>query len=73
MPDFAITLTDAQVKVVRRLDANLTARQVVQAHLDTWLAPLVAEAEEAERLSIMDRYRAASPQVREQVRALLGA
>jgi hypothetical protein len=37
MPDLTLTLTDAQIKVLRRMDTTKTAKQVLQAHVDTFL------------------------------------
>lgn len=71
MPDFTITLTDAQTKVVRRMDANATARQVLQAHLDTWLAPEVAKLVLEDREGVKSAYIAADPVVQAKVRELL--
>lgn len=72
MADITVSLTDAQTKVVRRLDANKSARQVVQAHIDTWLAPHVAELEEIDRRDFLLKLEAATPAVRDQVKVLLG-
>jgi hypothetical protein len=71
MPDFTISLNDLQVKVVRRMDANLNARQVLQAHLDTWLAPDVAKLVLEDREGVKSAYIAADPVIQAKVRELL--
>jgi hypothetical protein len=71
MPDFTIALTDVQVKVVRRMDANLNVRQVLQAHVDTWLAPDVAKLVSEDREGVKSAYIAADPAVQAKVRELL--
>jgi hypothetical protein len=71
MPDFTISLTDVQVKIVRRMDANMTARQVLQAHLDTWLAPEVAKFVAEDREGVKSAYIAADPIIQAKVRELL--
>jgi hypothetical protein len=71
MPDFTISLTDVQVKIVRRMDTNLTARQVLQAHLDTWLAPEVAKHVLEDREGVKSAYIAADPLIQAKVRELL--
>ena len=72
MPDLTITVTAAQLVVLRKLDATLTARAVVQTHLDTWLAPLVSELVEAERKAVRAAYIAADPATQAGVKGLLG-
>lgn len=72
MADFTVSLTDAQVKVVRRLDPVLTAKQVLQAHVDTWLLPLVQALEAEDREGVKAAYITATPQIRAQVRTVLG-
>jgi hypothetical protein len=67
-----ITITDAQLRVLRRLDPVKTAKQVVQIHIDTWLAPYVAELDEIDRKAVLEKYIAATPTVRDQVDTLLG-
>lgn len=67
-----ITITDLQLKALRRLDPALTARQVVQIHVDTWLAPLVAQMEEDERKEVAHAYVKADKPTRVKVRADLG-
>jgi hypothetical protein len=72
MPDITVTLTDAQLKVVRKLDAVKTAKQVVQAHVDTWLLPLVQAAVTEDREGVKAAYIAADPVIQAQVRGVLG-
>ncbi len=72
MADLTITVTPAQLVVLRRLDANLTARAVVQAHVDTWLAPLVSEFIEEERKAVRAAYAAADPLVQLRIKRELG-
>ncbi len=67
-----ITITDPQLKALRRLDPALTARQVVQIHVDTWLAPIVADLGVTERKAVADAYVAATPAVQTSVKGLLG-
>lgn len=67
-----ITVTDAQKKVLRKLDAVLTAQQVVQTHVDTWLLPHVQELERDDAAAVKAAYSTAAPDVRERVRSELG-
>lgn len=67
-----ITVTDAQKKVLKKLDAVRTAQQVVQLHVDTWLAPFVAEMDRDDEATVKAAYAAAAPAVRTQVRGVLG-
>lgn len=67
-----ITVTDLQLKALRRLDPVLTAKQVVQIHVDTWLAPIIAEMGEMDRKAFLSAYVAAAPAVQTQVKGLLG-
>lgn len=73
MADFAVTLSAAQVRAMRRLDAGKTAAQVLQSHVDTWLAPYVSELDEVDRRDVLTKYLSAAPAVRDQVKALLDA
>jgi len=72
VPDLTITLTDAQMKALRKLDAAKTAKQVMQTHVDTWLAPFVADLVETERKAVVTAYQSAAPAVRASVKELLG-
>ena len=67
-----ITITDDQLKVLRKLDPVRTARQVVQIHVDTWLAPYVAELSRDDESAVKAAYATAPPEVRAQVRGVLG-
>lgn len=71
MADIAITVTDVQLVALRLLDRNKTAKQVLQAHVDTWLHPHVQALDTTDRTTVMEAYRTASPAVRDQVRELL--
>lgn len=71
MADITVTVTDAQLVALRRLDRNKTAKQVLQTHVDTWLQPYVQELEAEDRTTILEAYKLASPIVRDQVRELL--
>lgn len=72
MPDVTLTITDEQVKVLRRMDATKTAKQVLVAHIDTWLAPEVAQLVTEDREGVKSAYISATPDVQAQVRGLLG-
>lgn len=72
MPDLTISVTPAQVVVLRRLDATRTAKAVVQLHVDTWLAPMVADLVEADRKAVREAYVAADPAVQLRVKQELG-
>ena len=72
MADFQVTLTDIQILALRRLAPNATTRQVLQAHVDTWLQPYVRELRDKERATVTEAYKAASESVQTQVRSLLG-
>lgn len=72
MPDITISVTPAQVVVLRRLDAKLTAKAVVQLHVDTWLAPMVADLIESDRRAVREAYVAADPAVQARVKQELG-
>ena len=67
-----ITLTDPQLKALRRLDPVLAAKQVVQVHVDTWLAPIIAEMAEIDRRALLSAYVAADPVVQAKIKGLLG-
>lgn len=67
-----ITITDLQLKALRRLDPVLNARQVVQIHVDTWLAPIVAELGAGERKAVAEAYVKADATVQGRVRQELG-
>lgn len=71
MADVRITLTDAQVAEVIFLDPRKTVEQIVQTHVDTWLAPLVAKSAQAERVSIAAAYAVADASVQQSVREAL--
>lgn len=66
-----ITITDVQLKALRKLDATLTAKQVVQSHVDTWLAPIIADLDATERKDVLAAYLKASPAIRTTVKGLL--
>jgi hypothetical protein len=72
MPDLTLTLTDAQIKVLRRMDTTKTARQVLQAHVDTFLAPAVQDLITEDREGVKTAYVSATPDVQAQVRQVLG-
>lgn len=72
MPDLTIAVTPAQLVVLRKLDANLSAKAVVQTHVDTWLAPLVAELMEEERKAVRAAYAAADTTTQARVKQELG-
>lgn len=67
-----ITLTDLQLKALRKLDPVLTAKQVVQIHVDTWLAPIVAELGVSDRKAVAEAYVKADVVVQERVKLELG-
>lgn len=67
-----ITITDTQLKALRKLDPVLTAKQVVQIHVDTWLAPIVAAMGDDAKREVLTAYALASPSVQTSVRGLLG-
>jgi len=72
MAEVTLTVTNAQIIVLKRLDAVKTARQVLQEHVDTWLLPYVDQLDVEDYDAIRDAYRAASPAVRAQVKTELG-
>jgi 1,2-phenylacetyl-CoA epoxidase catalytic subunit len=72
MPDLTLTLTDAQIKVLRRMDTTKTAKQVLQAHVDTFLLPLVQALITEDREGVKTAYTKASPEIQAQVRQVLG-
>ena len=69
--DLTIALTDAQARAVATLD-TATVPQIVQAHVDAWLKPLVDAAEATELREVGWSYRQADALKRRQVRAALG-
>jgi 1,2-phenylacetyl-CoA epoxidase catalytic subunit len=71
VPDITVTLTDAQLKVLRRLEENKTARQVLQAHVETWLLPEVQKLASEDREGVKAAYVAATPEIQAQVRQVL--
>lgn len=72
MPDLTIAITDAQLRALRRLDPVLNAKQVVQVHVDTWLAPILADLDVSDRKAVADAYVAATPGTQTSVKGLLG-
>lgn len=72
MSDLTITITDAQLKVLRKLDAAKSAKEVVQIHVDTWLAPIVAELGVSDRKAVADAYVKADAAVQDRVKLELG-
>jgi len=72
MADVTVTVTPAQIRALKRLDAVQTAREVLQAHVDTWLLPYVDQLDVEDYDAIRNAYRSASPAVRSQVRTDLG-
>jgi len=68
----SISITDAQMKVLRQLDDTKTAKQVLQGHVDTWLLPYVQEQVVADIDSVKTSYRMATTAVQAQVRQVLG-
>ena len=72
MTDVSLSLTAAQVNALRKLDPVLTAKQVMQIHVDTWLAPIIAEMAQADRKALLSAYVAAAPAVQTQIKGLLG-
>lgn len=71
MLDITVRLTDAQVAELGLLDPRKTPAQVVQTHVNTWLAPLVAIAQKAETDSVARAYVVADAQARQAVRDAL--
>jgi 1,2-phenylacetyl-CoA epoxidase catalytic subunit len=72
MPDLTLALTDAQIKVLRRMDDTKSARAVLQAHVDTWLLPFVQELVIEDREGVKAAYGVAAPDIQAQVRQVLG-
>lgn len=70
--DAVVTLTDAQAREVAKLDTRKTVPQIVQAHVDEWLKPLVDAAEATELREVGWSYRQADALKRRQVRTALG-
>lgn len=70
--DVRLVLTQAQADAVAALDSRQSVVSILQAHVDTWLAPLVAESVESERREVIEAYKNASPEVKEDVKGLLG-
>jgi len=66
-----ITITDAQRLALRTIDPSRTAQQIVQIHVDTWLAPLVQEATKADAIRISRAYGLASDGIQADVRRSL--
>jgi hypothetical protein len=71
MPDITLTLTDDEIKVLRRMDTTKTAKQVLDIHVETWLLPYVSELVTEDREGVKAAYIAADPSVKAQVRELL--
>lgn len=69
MPHLTITVTDAQQRILKRIDPRKTADAVIQVHVDTWLAPLVSQASSVEADAVKAAYIAAPEPVRASVRA----
>ena len=66
-----VVLTDAQRAAIHRLDAARTPQDIVQIHVDTWLAPLVQEATKADAIRISRAYGLASDGIQADVRRSL--
>jgi hypothetical protein len=71
MTDIAVSITPAQLIALRRMDANKTAKAVLQIHIDTWLAPIVAELQDDERKAVLAAYLAADGATQLQVKGVL--
>lgn len=72
MADIAISITSAQLAVLRKLDPAVSAKAVLQAHVDTWLAPLVVEMTEFDKREITRAYDRASVDVQQRIKTELG-
>jgi 1,2-phenylacetyl-CoA epoxidase catalytic subunit len=72
LADIAVAISDAQLKVLRRMDTTKTAKQVLQSHVDTWLLPLVQALITEDREGVKTAYTNASPEIQAQVRQVLG-
>lgn len=72
MPGITITVTDAQVLALKRLDARKTPTAVIQIHVDTWLAPLVALASAVDADAVKAAYASADEPMRDAIRVRLG-
>ncbi len=72
MADITLTLTDAQIKVLRQLDDTKTAKQVLQVHVDTWTLPMVQALAVEDREGVKAAYVDATPETQAQVREVLG-
>lgn len=72
MPDLTITVTDAQLKALKKMDADKTAKAVVQIHVDTWLAPIIETLAVGDRKAVAEAYVAASPAAQLRVKQELG-
>lgn len=70
--DLTIILADAQAREAAKLDPRKTVQQIVQAHVDDWLKPLVVEAEAIEIKEVRWSYQQADTATRRQVRTALG-
>jgi len=70
--DITLSISDDQVKVLRKLDATKTAKQVLVAHVDAWLLPYVQDLPVEDRKVVSAAYASASPTVQATVRSALG-
>jgi hypothetical protein len=72
MPELTVDITTAQLAALKVLEPGQSVKAVVQAHVDTWLTPLVAQAREEDRKAVHAAYLAADPAVQARVRKELG-
>lgn len=72
MPSVTLDLTVKQIAVLQAMDAQKTARVVLQDHIDQWLHPFVDDLTRADIRAVKQAYIAADPETRQQVREDLG-
>ena len=67
-----ITLTTAQAQAITALDPSRTPQAIVQIHVDTWLAPMVADAIRADAAQVSLAYERATAVLQTDVKRSLG-
>lgn len=69
--EISVHLSTAQCDAIRSVDSAHTIGQVVQTHVDTWLAPVVAQLDHDDCSRVSQAYRTADHDQRAKVRKVL--
>ena len=67
-----VMLTPEQATVIESLDRGRLAGDILQAHVNTWLAPMMQEAARDEQSAVLRAFVSADATVRGDVKRTLG-